>query len=339
LAKKSHVTPVKQPTQRQISRWQKERKRQRFIFLIGLSVIVLIVGVLGYGYFTSQLAPRWQTAIQVNNTKFNTQYYVNYLRAILGNRANDASAIGGITPTLVGEIQDIELIKQSARDFDISVSEEDINQYIRDSLVKPDEKDKITETEIQDRTNKFISNLPFSLAFFKEVVSNDIFRTKFREKIESKVPTEAEQVKLSAIRLEDDVTATEVRTKLDGGGDFSALAKEYSKDENSKDKGGDIGWVSRGVFPELDEAAFSLPVGNTSQPIATPGGYFIIMVTEKKASSPISDEALATLKSRAFTKWIDEARKNNKLENYLVDKTTGNVEPKILSWIVNQLKS
>lgn len=338
MPKKTHMTPAKQLTPRQLSRWQKEHRRQRIIFLIGTAIIVLILGVLGYGYFTSQLAPKWQAAIKVNNTSFNTQYYVNYLRAALSNRPKDASSINSITPVLVREIQDSELIKQAAKDFGISVSEEDINQSIRDSLVKPDEKDKVSETEIQDRIKKFTANLPFPIDFLKVIVANDEYRKKLQEKLESQVPTQSEQVKLSAILLDTDVTATEVRTKLDNGGDFAALAKEYSKDDKTKDNGGDIGWVPKGLYPELDETAFSLPVGTSSQPISTPNGYYILLVTEKKGSSPISEDALQMLKSRALSTWFEKTRKNNKLKDFLINNDTGSVYPSKLEWILRRLK-
>lgn len=338
MPKKSHTMPAKQLTPRQVSRWQKERKRQRLIFLIGSSIIALIVGVLGYGYYTSQLAPRWQTAVKVNNTKFNTQYYVHYLRAVLGTRPRDASTINSMTPILVRELQDNELIRQAATNFDISVTEEDINQSIRESLIRPEEKDKLSETEIQERVNNFTANVSVPIDFLKEIIAYDVYRNKLREKLEIQVPTQAEQVKLSAILLDTDVTAIEVRAKLDSGGDFTALAKEFSKDENTKDKGGDMGWVPKGLYPELDEAAFSLPVATPSQPIATPNGYYILLVTEKKDSSAISEEALQILKSKALSDWMEETRKKSELEDFLIDKASGIVYPAKLNWILRQLK-
>ena len=339
MPKKSRSpAPVKQLTSRQLSRWQKEHRRQRIIFVIGSLVIILIVGILGYGYFTSQFAPRWQAAIKVNGSTFSTQYYVNYLRAVLGNQPKDAGSINSMTRSVVEKIQDSELVKQAALNLNISVSEDDINQAIRDSLIKPEEKDKLSETEIQDRIQKFTSNMPFPVDFLKELITADIYGKKLQEKLESQVPTQSEQVKLSAIVVDTDVTATEVSAKLQNNGDFAALSKEYSKDENTKEKGGDMGWVPRGLFPELDGVAFSLSKGTPSQPIATSNGYYILLVTDKKDSSPISDDALQVLKSRALTNWLEQARKSNKLENYLVDKARGSVYPTKLNWIVKQLK-
>lgn len=80
-------------------------------------------------------------------------------------------------------------------------------------------------------------------------------------------------------------TAQGVKKRLDDGEDFAKVAKEESEDPESAARGGDIGYVLHGVAPaELDKAAFSMGVGQTSDPILTEVGYNIIRVTEKRAA-------------------------------------------------------
>jgi parvulin-like peptidyl-prolyl isomerase len=80
-------------------------------------------------------------------------------------------------------------------------------------------------------------------------------------------------------------TAQGVKKRLDDGEDFAKVAKEESEDPESAARGGDIGYVLHGVAPpELDKAAFSMGVGDTSAPILTETGYNIIRVTEKRAA-------------------------------------------------------
>lgn len=74
------------------------------------------------------------------------------------------------------------------------------------------------------------------------------------------------------------------------GADFGALAKQYSDDPGSKDKGGDDGFIdqSTNYVPEFKQAAFSLkPGGITPDPVASPQyGYFIIKLDAVKSSQP-----------------------------------------------------
>ena len=80
-------------------------------------------------------------------------------------------------------------------------------------------------------------------------------------------------------------TAAAVKKRLDDGEDFAKVAKEDSEDPESAARGGDLGYVLRGVAPpELEKAAFSLGVGDTSGPLFTESGYNIIRVTEKRAA-------------------------------------------------------
>lgn len=74
----------------------------------------------------------------------------------------------------------------------------------------------------------------------------------------------------------------EVRTKLAGGGDFTALAKEYSDDTASKESGGDLGLFGRGqMVPEFEQAAFTAEPGKLVGPVKTNFGYHLIEVTDK----------------------------------------------------------
>ncbi len=80
-------------------------------------------------------------------------------------------------------------------------------------------------------------------------------------------------------------TAAEIKKRLDQGEDFAKIAKEESEDPESAARGGDIGYVLHGVAsPELEKAAFSMDVGQTSAPIMTEVGYNVIRVTEKRAA-------------------------------------------------------
>ena len=80
-------------------------------------------------------------------------------------------------------------------------------------------------------------------------------------------------------------TALAIKKRLDDGAAFAEVAKEESEDPEGAARGGDIGFVIRGVAPpEFEKAAFAMPVGDVSAPIETEIGYNIIRVQEKRAS-------------------------------------------------------
>ena len=96
-----------------------------------------------------------------------------------------------------------------------------------------------------------------------------------------------EEVKARHILVEDEAKAKEIVDKLAKGGDFAALAKEFSKDPGSKDNGGDLGYFGRGqMVPEFETAAFALEKGKLSVPVKSNFGYHIIMLDDKRMRQP-----------------------------------------------------
>jgi peptidyl-prolyl cis-trans isomerase D len=91
-------------------------------------------------------------------------------------------------------------------------------------------------------------------------------------------------------------TAETVDQKAKHGGDFAALAKQYSED-TTKDAGGDLGWIVRGqTVPEFEQAAFTLPVGSISDLVRTQYGFHIIHVIERQMARTQSfDEVKADI--------------------------------------------
>lgn len=89
-----------------------------------------------------------------------------------------------------------------------------------------------------------------------------------------------ETVEASHILVENEETALEVITQLQEGQNFRDLAKEYSQDPGTKEKGGNLGSFRRGTMtPPFEEAAFSLDINEISEPIQSQFGYHIIKTT------------------------------------------------------------
>jgi len=89
----------------------------------------------------------------------------------------------------------------------------------------------------------------------------------------------------------DKALIEKLKKQLDGGADFGALAKKFSKDPGSKDKAGKLGKISRGrTVPPFEKAAFSTPKGKISEPVQTQFGWHLILVHDKISNQqPLSE--------------------------------------------------
>jgi len=79
--------------------------------------------------------------------------------------------------------------------------------------------------------------------------------------------------------------AEEVLKRARSGEDFAKLAQEFSTDD-SKDKGGDLGWFGHGAMvPEFEQAAFALKPGEISNVVQSKFGFHIIKLEERKTET------------------------------------------------------
>jgi peptidyl-prolyl cis-trans isomerase D len=123
-------------------------------------------------------------------------------------------------------------------------------------------------------------------------ISDDQLKVQYQQNIESyRVPerVHVQHILFMTVSKPDAVvaelknTAEDVLKQAKKGAKFDELAKKYSEDPGSKDKGGDLGWIVHGqTVAEFDKTAFSLDKGQISDVVKTQYGFHIIKVLEKE---------------------------------------------------------
>ena len=118
-----------------------------------------------------------------------------------------------------------------------------------------------------------------------------------------------------------DWVKNEARKKIDlaslslkSGESFTSVAKEFSEDPKTSEKGGDLGFLMKNqTLPEVSSAMVKLKVGEISSVIESSLGFHIIQLTEKKESHPI---ALAEVKPEILNHLL-KLETEKQLKNYL----------------------
>lgn len=159
-----------------------------------------------------------------------------------------------------------EVLKQQATKVGVTIATSDIDA----------EFDKLTaESGGGDAVNKELQDMyGWTPAQFKsKVLTGYLLQQRLSDDLK-KDPTLAAAAKKNA----EDVLA-----KVKAGGDFAALAAQYSKDPSNAVNGGELGWFGKGVMvAPFEQAAFALKVGETSDLVETEFGWHIINVEEVK---------------------------------------------------------
>jgi parvulin-like peptidyl-prolyl isomerase len=98
---------------------------------------------------------------------------------------------------------------------------------------------------------------------------------------------------------------------LDAGTDFGEVAKQYSEDGATKDKGGDMGWVARGMITDLsaENELFSIPAGQRSRQYNGLTQTTWYKVIEKSDSRDLDDTQKKTITDTAYQYWLNQQKK------------------------------
>lgn len=282
--------------------------------LLGATVVERILVHVNTRVVTqSQFDARVQAAVVETGGHVEGQRLADLKKAILGELVNEA------------------LLEDRARDLDLVTTdaevEEQINRLKEQNNVTTEEQFQqalaasgLTPDRLREQLKR---TLTVQRVVGREVnskvdLSDDALRLIYENEKETwRIP---ERLHLAEILIAGgrdrelaDRRAHEASEKLKGGMKWDVAVGLYS-DGTTRDKGGDLGVVARGeLAPELDAVAFSLPVGNVSDPVATKHGWHILKVVDK---TPVSYKPFADVRADLY-KREQETQFQKKLAEYL----------------------
>ncbi|WCJ58455.1 peptidylprolyl isomerase [Fontisphaera persica] len=164
----------------------------------------------------------------------------------------------GLTPATYRE----RLLEQA-------ICEEVINREVRD-------KNQVTEAEIK----KFYDENPKEFEQPEQVRAAHVL-ISFKDPTDPNPNPGAKRDLPAAQKEEKKKLAESILARAKKGEDFAKLAKEFSDDPGSKDKGGEYTFARGRMVPEFEAAAFATPPGQVSDLVTTVFGYHVIKVLEK----------------------------------------------------------
>lgn len=199
---------------------------------------------------------------------------------------------------LQAQTRDARYLTVKAADFEgqAVVSDAEINTYYQANIASFDTQQKVSVAYVELTLDDLLPTIDVTEQELEDEYEASIFDFKTDEE---------RRVSHILIEFGDDEAAAEKRitdilAEVKAGKDFSELAKEYSVDTFSAEKGGDVDWFGKGIMdPAFEDAAYSLAdIGAVSDVVKSDFGYHIIKLTDIKSETiiPFSDvkEQLAT---------------------------------------------
>ncbi|ENQ3110327.1 peptidylprolyl isomerase PrsA [Bacillus sp. GKis3/1] len=181
----------------------------------------------------------------------------------------------------------------------------------------------------------------------EETIKNGVRAQLAQEKAIEKTITDKElkdnykpEIKASHILVKDEATAKKVKEELGQGKSFEELAKQYSEDTGSKEKGGDLGFFGPGkMVKEFEEAAYKLKKDEVSEPVKSQFGYHIIKVTDIKEPEKSFEQSKADIKKEIVQKKAQDGEFMNDLMMKEIKKADVKVDDKDLKDLFEEKKT
>lgn len=302
------------------------RSRRRLFIIIGI-VVVIILGILAIPYYQNYIAPFNRTIITVDDIQISMRYFLDRTR-LAGS--DPMSMLQSLTNELV--------IKIMAPQYGIQVTDVDIDNELR-SLASGGT-DNISDVEFKEWYRQQLNDNKISDSQYREIISIGLLTSRLHEYLAERVPPTTEQVHLHVIVVGTYEEAQVVMARLQAGEDFSNVAREVSVDMESKDSGGDLGWLAPVTLTNYASLISALDVNEISaiipyySPLSTstaaPDYYYIFMVSEKDSARRLDDDDLQIFKAMALDLWLSEEITNHAISY--------NFDNEIYAWLNWQLE-
>lgn len=216
-----------------------------------------------------------------------------YIYHFASHSGQEAPQEKELTTELINLMIETEMARRDLTHFNQSVTFEEIKAEMEKIFEENGGEVKVEEILVD------LYGMP--LSDFRRLVEDQLVREKFRT-------YGLLQLKVRHILIGDEGKAKEIAEKAKAGENFEELAGNLSEDQNSKDKGGELGWIGRdsGLIPEFEEALFKMDKDQISDPLKSEFGFHIIKVEDKRG-----------FVDKKYADWLDEAKKRYKVFQFI----------------------
>jgi len=265
LAKKQKKTTSERvPTKHQLSKWQRQMRIRRIVIITAVVFLAGLSSWVGYEYYKDYKSnPLREVVIEVNGVPFTMEYFVKTLDAYTqGINSTIIYQYSNYFADMVADsIINAESIRQGAESLNITVTTAEIDAGLEEYELPND-------------------------SVYRDMVRASLLEEKLKGYFGSQLPDTTEQADVQVMLVESQEVASELIGEIEAGGNFTALAEDFSCNSSVE---GDLGWLPRELMPNtlIANAAFNLTPGEISPPIydktATKNvGYWLIEVTDKQ---------------------------------------------------------
>jgi peptidyl-prolyl cis-trans isomerase C len=220
----------------------------------------------------------------------------------------EASDPAALQKDVLDQLIEQVLIRQGAAAQNITVSDADVQVEL---------KSYVDQAGSADAWQKWLDTNLYTQDEFTSELRSTLINNKVRDSLTQDLGGDVNQVHARHILVQTEAEANAIMTRLKAGEDFGALAKALSKDDTTRDSGGDLGWFTADelLVPQLTKTAFALQPNQIGGPVATELGYHIVQTLEF-AKRSVDPDRRAYIAQTRFENWLKPLYAKSTIERY-----------------------
>lgn len=302
---KAKARPQQPPRREPAHRFDGEQWANRFIIGGFVAVVLLVVGLIAFGWWWTQIRPLDKTILRVENTEFNLRHLqrrVNFsANQFSANILQSFSGVDFVNLVLAQLEREAKLL-EAADELDISVTDEEMDaEIIRRGNLAQDADSGVFATELRRQVDE--SGL--KLNEFLQMIRADLLEVKAVDRFAEGAPDNDPQVQarwLVTDRDNGELSQT-VLERLQAGEDFDAIDTELADVRSTE-----IDWSPRfpTQFPsdDVEEFLFSAEVDEFSEVIQTPTSLYIVQLLEREDDRELDDGQRQIFGVQELNDWL-----------------------------------
>ena len=326
-----------------------ERRQRRIGFGIGSAFLLIIMGVVAFGYYQEFFKPPRVWAGSVNNVEFSMGDLVSRIRVLQGvNRYQGGQVnLSKVPFEYLQNLVNAEILRQQSPSLGISISDDDIEQELRRQFVPTAAPEQETdpgqlEREFKDRYSGYLTATGLSDGDFRIIVEEQLAQRALASLLAQSMEERQLHVEVQWIELPlgGDILIGDVVKRLENE-EFTRIAQELNSPSQFADPSGYVGWVPRGAFPELDAVIFgneedeiqALPPGSVSEPIFTSDAYYLVKILSAAEERGVTNLLGSKLLLESVDQWQRDALVTGTKQGFV----RMNFNSRLYEWVTDQV--
>ena len=325
------------------------KRQQRLGIGLGAFLILVIAGVVAFGYYKEFYQPPRVWAGSVRDVEFNMGDLVSRIRVLQGvNRYQGGQVNLSTVPfEYLQNLVHAEILRQQSPALGIKIEAEDIDKELRRQFSPTVEVGQETDPgqldrEFNENYSSYLTATGLSDGDYKVILKEQLSIRALAGLLSQDIEEEQPHVEIQWIQIaiDGDILINEVETRLENE-DFTRIAQELNSSSQFADPNGYVGWIPKGAFPDLDTIIFGdesqgiepLALDEVSDPIFTNDAYYLVKLLSDSEERPLSN----IMGNKLLKENVEEWQRKTLFAGTQAETVKMNFNSNLYEWVTDQV--